>query len=172
MIGPTDQVVKNYLISSYLQVVEWIAPELNQKAIQILHAKINSENGSFDVRKDLIITIDYEIRKPVLEGVITVVVQALDGTELLNTEDIDLHPELLDSRLPGRYRARVSIPRDLFRAGTYLLKLHSGIIYKEICDLIEALRFDLIDTGDPKIREHKGSYFCPYLNWSFERISD
>lgn len=170
MIGPTDQVVRNYLMSSYPQAVEWTPSVLNQKPIQILYARIDSENDSFDVRKDLTITIDYEIRIPVIEAVITVVIQALDGTEILNTEDIDLHPELLETRMPGKYRTRVTIPRDLFRAGTYLLKLHSGIIYKEICDLIEVLSFDLVDTGNPKIREHKGAYFCPYLNWDFERI--
>jgi lipopolysaccharide transport system ATP-binding protein len=172
MVGPTEQVVRNYLMSLYPKATEWRAPVLNQKAIQILYAKIESKNDSFDVRKELTITIDYEIRRPVREAVVTVAIQAFDGTEILNTEDIDLHPKLLETRLPGKYRARVSIPCDLFRAGTYLLKLHSGIIYKEIYDLIEVLSFDLIDTGNPKIREHKGAYICPYLNWDFERIPD
>jgi lipopolysaccharide transport system ATP-binding protein len=165
--GPTQAVVSAYL-SRVGTSTEWQAEELNNKPIQILQAEISSVRSPLSVRDGFKISIRYVVREPVRGAVVSVIIHALDGTPIVSTEDVDMNTDLLERRVPGTYRTEVSIPSDLLSASRYLLRLHSGIVNQVIFDNVEALIFELTETGNPKLRSHKQAFILPYWKWDYE----
>ena len=164
--GPTMDVVSQYLEKGYKKITKWQTPSLNNKPIQIILAEIVSESGHFDVKTNSKINIEYIVREPVYGAVVSAIIHASDGASILSTEDIDTNQELLERRNPEKYRATVDIPGNWLSSGKYFLRLHSGVVSQSIFDNIEALSFELIETGNPKIRAHKQAYLLPYLDWN------
>jgi len=164
--GPTMDVVSQYLEKGYKKITKWQTPSLNNKPIQIILAEIVSESGHFDVKTNFKINIEYIVREPVYGAVVSAIIHASDGASILSTEDIDTNQELLERRNPEKYRATVDIPGNWLSSGKYFLRLHSGVVSQSIFDNIEALSFELIETGNPKIRAHKQAYLLPYLDWN------
>ncbi len=169
-IGPTAKVVTDYINEGYQNVTRWQAPILNSKPMQILQTEIFSDGGLFETRSSIKIVIDYVVREPVAGAVVSAIIHASDGTPIMSTEDIDTNLAEMEKRSPGKYRTTVVIPGNWLSSGKYLLRLHTGVVYESIFDNVEALCFDLIDTGDPKIRSHKQAYFLPYLDWKTEKV--
>ncbi|RJR27578.1 ABC transporter ATP-binding protein [candidate division WWE3 bacterium] len=169
--GPTMDIVSHYLEEGYKKITKWQTPSLNNKPIQIIQAEIVSESGYFDVKSNFKINIEYIVREPVYGAVVSAIIHVSDGASILGTEDIDTNPELLERRNPGKYRATVDIPGNWLSPRKYFLRLHSGVVFQSIFDNIEALSFELIETGNPKIRAHKQAYLLPYLDWDIKKLS-
>ncbi|MDD1702932.1 MAG: ABC transporter ATP-binding protein [Methanoregula sp.] len=165
MQGPSTEIVTKYLEEGYQKVTSWTAAKQNANPIQILGAEISSSKDFFDVTADLVISIRYIVRREVHGSVISAIIHASDGAPILSTEDIDLNPDLFENREPGTYTSSVTIPGNWLSSGKYYLRLHSGIVYQAVFDNIEALSFELIETGNSKIRQHKQAYLLPYLPW-------
>jgi hypothetical protein len=171
--GVTNKVVTSYLNERYQNVVVWNAPYKNDNPMQILRTEITGfVNEVLDVRAGFQVIVEYVIRKVIRGAVVSVIIHAPDGTPLIGTEDVDTNLSLLERRSPGKYRAIVTLPGDWLSAGMYMLRLHSGVVFQAMFDNIEALSFELVETGDPKLRDHKEAYFLPYLRWKQERIDD
>ncbi|MFB2981690.1 polysaccharide ABC transporter ATP-binding protein [Microseira sp. BLCC-F43] len=170
--GDTTKVVTSYLNQGYQQVSVWDASRLNRNPLQILRAEICSDEDLIDVRKGFTIIIDYVVRQVIFGGVVAAIIHALDGTPLISTEDVDTNLELLNKRHPGKYRTSVKIPGDWLNAGIYMLRLVSTIPYQIEFDNIEAFRFEITETGNPKIRAHKQAYFLPYIDWEQKKIDE
>jgi len=171
MIGQTPKVVASYINEGYTENQVWETEVYNTKPMQILKAKLHSDIGLLDVRQGFKIIIDYVVREVTYGSVVSAIIHAADGSPLISTEDTDTNLELLDRRIPGQYRAVVQIPGDWLSAGQYMLRLHCGVVYQAIFDNIEALRFELTETGNPKVRKHKIAYFLPYLDWHQDKIN-
>jgi lipopolysaccharide transport system ATP-binding protein len=163
--GPSSEVVPQYLDEGYRKITTWRADRINTNPIQITAAEITTSSDFFDVAADLHINIHYSVRQELHSSVISAIIHAADGASILSTEDIDLNPELFELRKPGDYTVSVSIPGNWLSSGKYYLRLHSGQVYQAIYDNIEVLSFELIETGNPKIRQHKQAYLLPYLKW-------
>jgi len=170
MSGETPKVVASYMNDGYADTQVWQAEYHNSKPMQILQAKIHSDSNLLDVRQGFKITVDYVVREVTYGAVISAIIHAADGSPLISTEDTDTNLPLLDKRVPGEYRAVVKIPGDWLSAGQYMLRLFCGVVYHAMFDNIEALRFELTETGNPKVRKHKVSYFLPYLDWHQEKL--
>jgi lipopolysaccharide transport system ATP-binding protein len=170
MEGPSTEIVTKYLEEGYQKITQWKAERINNNPIQITSAEISSSSGFFDVTVDINIYIKYVIRQPVKNAVISAIIHASDGTSILGTEDIDTNPHLLEYRVPGEYCTKLCIPGNWISSGKYYLRLHSGQIYQSIFDNIEALSFELIETGNSRIRSHKQAYLLPYLPWTVKKI--
>jgi len=166
--GPSAEVVIKYLDEGYQKVTTWTANKLNSNPIQILSADISSSRDFFDVAADLYINIQYVVRQCVHGSVISAIIHASDGAPILSTEDIDLNPELFANREPGEYKITITIPGNWLSSGKYYLRLHSGIVYQAIFDNIEAISFEIIETGNANIRQHKQAYLLPYLPWTIQ----
>jgi lipopolysaccharide transport system ATP-binding protein len=166
--GPTREVVDSYISVGYQASRVWRAEHENNKPMQILRAEVEPEAVILDVRKGFNIRIDYVVRKPVQGAVVSVILHATDHAPILSTEDVDTTPSLLRDRQPGHYRTTVHIPGDWLAAGTYLLRLHCGVVNHVIFNDISALQFELTETGDPNLRLHKRAYMLPYLPWMTE----
>lgn len=170
MNGSSKEIVNFYLEEGYQKITKWYCKTINTNPIQILSAEISSSKDFFDVSADLIINIKYIVRETVKSSVISAIIHAPDGTPILSTEDIDTNPQLFEERQPGEYFVSVTIPGNWLQSGKYYLRLHSGIVYQTIFDNIEALNFELIETGNINIRRHKQAYLLPYLNWTLQKI--
>ncbi len=172
MYGPSFEIVPNYLDEGHKMVTSWKTNNFNNNPIQITGLTITTKSNFFDVKSDIIIIINYIIRQPVRGAVISAIIHSSDGAPILSTEDIDLNPSLLDFRESGKYISEIKIPGNWLSSGKYYLRLHSGIVYQTIFDNIEALSFELIETGDIRIRKHKHAYLLPYLKWVSHKESE
>lgn len=164
--GPSTEVVPRYLDEGYRRITTWKAPVITTNPIQITAAEITSSSDFFDVASDLTIRISYSVRQELHNSVVSAIIHAADGAPILSTEDIDCEPDLFELRKPGTYTVAVTVPGNWLSSGKYYLRLHSGQVYQAIYDNIEALSFELIETGNPKIRQHKQAYLLPYLRWT------
>lgn len=167
-IGPTREVVSAYVANSIVSATRWNSTVCNSYPMQIMKTELSPSDGFLDVRHGFTISIWYVVREPVRGAVVSAIIHALDGTPIISTEDVDLNLELLEQRMPGTYRADVTVPGDLLSPGRYFLRLHTGIVNQIIFDNIEALAFELVDSGNPKIRSHKQAYILPYWKWRCE----
>jgi len=166
--GTTKEVVDTYISVGYQPARVWTATTESPHPMQILRAELEPESPILDVRGGFDIRIDYVVRKPTQGAVVSAILHSTDHTPILSTEDVDTSPSMLNSRQPGHYRTWVHIPGDWLAAGTYLLRLHCGVVNHAIFDDISALQFELTETGDPKLRMHKRAYILPYLPWTTE----
>src|SRR5262249_3335520 len=106
-----------------------------------------------------------------LQGcVVACVVHAADGNLLFSSEDVDVFPELLGTRVPGRYVANVTVPGAWLNQGTYVIRLGCGVAGVRNFDDIDAFQIKLIDTGDHTARWYRRGYFVPTLPWNVERL--
>ena len=166
--GTTRKVVETYISVGYRPARVWTATEENHHPMQILRVELEPESPILDVREGFQIRIDYVVRRPTQGAVVSAIIHATDHTPILSTEDVDTSTTMLDNRRPGHYRTSVKIPGDWLAAGTYLLRLHCGVVNHAIFDDISALQFELTETGNPKLRMHKRAFILPYLPWSTE----
>lgn len=169
--GRTNDILKNYIAQGYRNQLVWSCDELNNKPLQITHAEVSSIDGFLDIQNEISFKITYTVREKISGAVVSIIIHAPDGSPILSSEDIDCEPELLAPRVPGSYLCEVKIPPNLLSSGKYLLRLHSGVVFQEIFDDIEALYFEIIETGNPKIRQHKQAYILPYLSWARHPLS-
>jgi lipopolysaccharide transport system ATP-binding protein len=173
-IGHSDDAVMKYLASSYNNNVVWVAAEPSIKTIQFLRGEISSGglvSNELDVLKNIDITIQYEVRKPVKGAVVAVIVHASDGALLFSTEDTDCRTELLEKRESGNFKSTITIPGGWLNKGEYHVRLSSGIPGSEIFDNVEALNFTLVDTGNHLTRGHRSSaYLLPSIMWTLDHV--
>jgi lipopolysaccharide transport system ATP-binding protein len=175
MDGLSDQVVSAYLSATYRKENVWRAAIFHAKPMQILEVRIISTGsadveGDFNVSKGLRVEVDYSVRRVVRGAVVSVNIHAVDGAHLLSMEDSDRNPELLLKRSPGNYTASVAIPGGWLNSGSYLLRVGCGMPRIESFENIEALSFDLIETGDPNTRGHRRGYLLPMLEWKTQPL--
>ena len=167
--GPTDQTVSRYLASGYAMSRQWHVPALNSEPMQIISATINpNETGrsnEFDLRKDLTIQFEYEVRQHLRGCVVACVVHAADGSLLFSSEDVDVFPEFLNERSPGHCSATVTIPGNWLNQGTYFIRLSCGVAGGQDFSNVEVFQINLIDTGDHRMRSYRRGYFLPNLPW-------
>ncbi len=166
--GPAKHVIGRYVARGYPPRCVWTAPGPTKHPIQIMRAQIASESDLFDVRASFRVTIEYIVRQPTQGAVVSVIIHAPDYTPIISTEDVDTSPERLEHRAPGTYRTSVTIPGDWLAAGTYLLRLHTGVVYQTIFDEIQALQFELVETREPQASGAQEAYLLPYLPWTCE----
>ena len=175
-VGTTCEAVTRYLAAMVAGSPRWQAAGASCNPMQVLSAEIKSPTGAcsttLDTLEDVVLQIEYVVREVVHQAVLAVILHAADGTLLLSTEDTDLNRQLRMERHPGRYRTSVRIPGGWLNKGEYYIRIGCAVPGREVWDNVEALRFRLVDTGDPLIRFHRRGYFLPMLRWSDSEALD
>lgn len=171
--GPTTQVVQAYMSGGMAHRAEYTQPPNPAKAINLRSASLVAADGlvcpevGYDECPRFI--LEYEINRAVSGVSVGVAVFTSDGTCAFATADFDVQPELLSQRLPGNYRAEVEIPSRWLNVATYSVAVHiANAGTGEVYDAVDALIFNVIDTGSPGSRngvERRG-VLQPVLNWS------
>jgi lipopolysaccharide transport system ATP-binding protein len=169
-MGPTANVVQTYMMSGLVEKPEYVQSSNPDKAINLKRVALLCEDN--EVRADVAyneafkFVVDYEVNKSVSGTSVGLALFAIDGTCAFATADFDAHPELLSSRLPGQYRTAVSIPREWLNVGRYSVDVYIANV-NEVYDSVEALTFNIVDTGTPGSRNgvRRRGVLQPVLDW-------
>ena len=129
-------------------------PEL---PIQILEAAVIDSNGqpagAFDLFEPASVLVRYWVRKP-LRGVNVCMNLRYRGVPLLGTFDTDESPELFEGRRIGHHEARIRLPMEIMKAGSYAVNLscgrtNTGSAFQALQD---ALRFEVRESMDLSLK--------------------
>jgi lipopolysaccharide transport system ATP-binding protein len=171
--GATTQVVQTYMSGGMAHRAEYTQPPDPAKAINLRSASLVDTDGlvcpevGYDESPRFI--LEYEVNRAVSGVSVGVAVFTSDGTCAFATADFDAQPELLSQRLPGNYRAEVEIPSRWLNVAMYSVAVHiANAGTGEVYDAVDALIFNVIDTGSPGSRngvERRG-VLQPFLSWS------
>ena len=120
--------------------------ELRFKSLSLLdHTERPSE--VFAVSSPVRIVIEYDLLKPMSRVQMLCHIWTRKRLHVLVTGDADFMPHLLESRLPGRYRAEVIIPADLLAPGQYYVHVAAGIPNSEPIDAKDGPAFEVTGAG-------------------------
>lgn len=170
--GETGEVLQAYMTSGIAQRAEFEQEASPEKAINLRRAALVVSDGQSrsEVAYDesFKFTLDYEVQQPLSGTSVGFALYTVDGTCAFVSADFDAHPELLAARTPGWYHTEVEIPARWLNVGRYSLSVSianamSGTVY----DHVEALIFNVVDTGTPGSRhgvERKG-VLQPLFDW-------
>src|SRR6185295_4904407 len=102
-----------------------------------------------------------------------IMVFTVDGTCAFTSADFDGHSELLAAREPGRYKTEVVIPARWLNVGRYTLRVATANAMSSECyDDIEALIFNVVDTGTPGSVNgiKRPGVLQPILEWETTKV--
>ena len=177
--GPTSQVIQNYLKRGqagvngvFLQSPANIVGQALIYKVAIL-SDAGQETGTVDLSKSFSVELLYELREPLSGLSVGLQVLAEDGyTSIFSLSDPELRPELLEKRIPGRYRAIVKFPPCALNTGAFYLRV--GISSRfSIYSVIDNLRFEVVDNvGIIQMlgQARKPSISALQLPWDIERL--
>ncbi|MEA2173735.1 MAG: lipopolysaccharide transport system ATP-binding protein [Blastocatellia bacterium] len=174
-IGPTSKVVQSYMTSGLVQRSEYLqaaepSKEMNLRRVALVGGLDQELKSEVAYHEGFRFLIEYEVARPVAGVSVSIVLYTADGTCAFVSADTDQHDELLGTRAKGNYRTSVLIPAEWLNIGRYTVNVTvasaatSGVVY----DDVEALVFNVVDTGSPGSRhgiERKG-VLQPLLNWT------
>jgi lipopolysaccharide transport system ATP-binding protein len=174
-MGPTSEVVQTYMTSGLMERPEYVQPSNLQKPINLTRVAVVTNDNS--VRSDIAyhesfrFVVEYEVNQSVSDTSVGVALFSIDGTCAFATADFDAHPELLGARAPGKYRTEVDIPREWLNVGRYSVDVYianNSVIY----DSVEALTFNILDTGTPGSRNgvRRRGLLQPVLDWKTQSV--
>jgi lipopolysaccharide transport system ATP-binding protein len=148
----SDKIIEKYLASNYQGSANIQFEPRSGKKAQFLSVRLMDDAGreasEFPGGASPRVEVIFEIYQAVTGAHVACIVFSSNGTHLFSTADNDLDPSRLDTRKPGRYTARVTLPISAFNVGTYHLAVGIGIPGMEVFDRQEALTFSIVDTGD------------------------
>ena len=171
--GPTQAAVQTYMTSGLMERAEYTQESAAEKAVNLKRIALVVEGdeirGDVPYDGELKFELEYEVNQGVTGVSVGIGLFTVDGTCAFVTGDFDSHPELLGPRQPGSYRTVVKIPPCWLNVGRYTVTVYiangsSGVVY----DQVEALIFNVIDTGTPGSRhgvDRKG-VLQPQLDWT------
>jgi hypothetical protein len=118
--------------------------------------------------------LEYDVNRPLSGGTIGIALFLADGTCVFASGDYDTHPELLRLREPGHYVTEVKLPAKWLGMGKYTVTVYmASAAGQTVYDRVEALAFDIIDTGTPgsQYGVNRLGILQPLLEWQTRRAS-
>lgn len=151
-IGTTSTVTECYLNQSYSPVSKRIFPPSVDKKAQISQVRllnnIDIETSEFPCGSQVTVEIVLTVHKKVRGCHLACITTTNEGYHLFSTADTDQNEKLFNERLPGEYRARVTLPSNLLNTGVYHIAIGFGIPGIELIDRQDAVSFTINETGD------------------------
>lgn len=145
--GPTSAVVRTYVEQMSSGKTWRTRPDASAIALdQVRLTRSGRPEVSFSHDEAVSLEIEYTVSETVERALLGVWFSTVDGTVIMSAFDTDQFPELLQSRLPGSYRAVMTIPAGFLNAGSYQVRViayeHGGRVYHDRDDLV-------LDVADP-----------------------
>jgi lipopolysaccharide transport system ATP-binding protein len=175
--GETSEVISKYLSAVTSQGCERDFDADNNKEAQIrriavMDKRLNLKN-QFDVFEQVVIEVEYEIKKE-MTGIVIIALLSRQGTDLLYSYDTDNDAELLQQRATGYYRARINLPCPL-KAGGYTIDIGTGVANQRRIDYInDALGFEIeelsFDPGFKGYSQKQPGVMAAQLEWNTESL--
>ena len=161
-VGSTAEAIASYTMADKTQQQHSASfPDDESKDVCILSiALVSREKGetSYLAMSDSMeVHISYKVRDPI-DGVNLTLRIDREGVPLLSSFDCDLVPERLETRQPGSYKAVVTLPTGLFKAGQYAIGVGAGkTCVGEIDRKLNAILFELNEDIDLRFKSYKQS---------------
>jgi lipopolysaccharide transport system ATP-binding protein len=151
-IGNTFNVADYYLKQSFSNAtVRMFQEENNEKghfiSVKILNANGESQN-EFNFGDKPKLEIEFNLKQQVKNFHVAIILSDNLGNHIYSSADTDLNENLLKIRQKGYYKVSVNLPLLNLNTGSYNIGLGMGIINEEIFHRVEAINFNIIDTGD------------------------
>ncbi|RMF52515.1 MAG: ABC transporter ATP-binding protein [Chloroflexota bacterium] len=107
-----------------------------------ISAQINLSEGAF-------VEIDYSVRRPIRAAQIAFRLYNSDGTCVLTSTDFDSEPSRYEAVHPaGKYTARIFLPSNYLRDGSYYLELVAQVPNVRLLDHVQnGISFEVLDDG-------------------------
>jgi len=174
-MAPTAEVVQSYMTSGLVERPEYVQDSKPDKPVNLTRVALLA--GDDSIRADIAynesfrFVLEYEVNQSVSGTSVGVALFSIDGTCAFATADFDAHPELLGPRTQGRYRTEVHIPREWLNVGRYSVDVYIANV-NVVYDSIEALTFNIVDTGTPGSRNgvRRRGVLQPVLDWKTQSI--
>jgi len=152
--GSTSKVIQRYFARSAREVASYVADVDNAQGADIsirrmtLVDSAGDPKASVEMKEPCIFEIDYDVRRNTRDAFIALHVFSGDQTLLIDSCDIDCHPDLLASRGPGTYRFRVGLPAQLLNAGRFYFEGWAGVPQRNLTfSKTPRVPFEVVDTG-------------------------
>ncbi len=97
----------------------------------------------FSLAQPIRIRIEYELPRPLERVQIVCHLWNIHRVHVLATADIDVNPELLNGREPGRYAAEITVPPSLLGPGIYQVSVACGVPNLQLIDDREGPAFEV-----------------------------
>lgn len=177
-VGPTSDIISEYVdhfndhhAAEYLRATEPAPSSLAVLRLAIRNAK-GAIASQIELTEDFFVEVEYLLGTPMSGLSVGIQVILDDGLlTILSLSDPELAPERLDTRLAGRYKARVRIPKKVLNTGRY--RIRAGISSRfSIYDVVENVTFQVVDNvGIVQFMgwDRKNSLLGVQLPWDVER---
>ncbi len=170
-LGPTPEVVRNYMARQAEAPVEWKARAKTGHAVQILSARLlglsREPANEFEASDGFTVELTYEVREAARNTLVEFFIHTADGVHLVTCGDHDTAPERYAQRGPGTYTARVTLPGNLLNVGDYVLRINSGT-HQTTYDHEDAIWFRVVETSRLTSRHNRRGLVLPMLDWETE----
>jgi lipopolysaccharide transport system ATP-binding protein len=139
MIGPVDEVIKNYMRSGLHENRAKVQfPVDLTKPTQLASVELNHSDGSigsdFSCDEPIIIRISYDVRQVVSNTFLTMSLLNLDGTRVLFSDIRDTDDTVQDELTEGRHTFEIVIPPRLLAPTTYTVTVGAAAKYIGVID--------------------------------------
>jgi lipopolysaccharide transport system ATP-binding protein len=134
-----------------------------------IRAKDHSLASIVPLSEGFILELEYEIRRPLEDTNIAVILNNGHGECVLTSTDVDMNPKaILSRREPGRYLASVYVPSEYLRPGIYHIDLGASITNRKMLDHVpQAISLEIMDDGSVEmlIGQGRRGVIAPRLPW-------
>jgi lipopolysaccharide transport system ATP-binding protein len=175
--GLTADVIQTYMSGGLAQRAEYTQPHNSEKAINLRSASVMGPDGlpqgEIGYDNSLSFVLEYEVTRALSGVSVGVALFTADGTCAFATADFDTDSELLAQRAPGTYKTEVQIPARWLNTGLYSVSVYiANAGTSTVYDSVDALSFNVIDTGTPGSRNGVGrrGVLQPILDWQTTRL--
>jgi lipopolysaccharide transport system ATP-binding protein len=148
------------------------SPELHLRKASVLDED-RELTAAIDIRKGFYIEVEYDIRQPLRNAVIGIMIQNHEGVLMCGSTDSPAATS--DIRPPGRYVSRCYFPGDVLNSGLYsvLFGADTESHTQQLVRTPYCLRFSVEDMhGHAGIHGKLPGIVRPRLEWELERIPD
>ena len=175
--GETNATVEMYSNEIKDLLIANFQPD-NNKTIRIKRLEVSSpvqktESTGIDTADGVLITVSYNVNKPISGAHVFLRIHTADGETLIGTGDADTSRSRLEMRNPGQYNCEVLIPPRILGAGKYTITWSAGIPFQENFDVeFHALSFHVIDYKTERgqfIHRERPGLLALDLNWKYKK---
>jgi lipopolysaccharide transport system ATP-binding protein len=179
MMGPTSEVVQQYMMRGGTADIEFTQAPNPAKAMNLRRVAIKTAAGeertSLGYHESFMIIVEYEVNEQISSGAVGIGVFTFDGTCAFLSGDFDTDKAALGTRTVGYYHAQIEIPGKWLNVGRYSISVYiSADRGERVFDRRETLLFDIGDTGTPGSLHgiNRQGVLQPVLNWQTTRLHD
>ena len=176
-MGPTNEVVQQYMMRGGAGDAEFVQAHNGEKAMNLRRVAIRTGDGeertSIGYHQSFTVIVEYEVNQQLSGGAVGIGIFTFDGTCAFLSGDFDTDKAALGTRAVGYYRAEIEIPGKWLNVGRYSISVYiSADRGERVFDRRETLIFDIADTGTPASLHgiNRQGVLQPVLNWETTRV--